>query len=298
MTDQTKELAAIEALETEIEPLPESGGIIATTKSSAEDIYWLADNIEKIIASQNKIRTAILKLAQPGDWIVFESKESGVKKAELGFAGANRIGATLGISYKNWEVKKTTQRDDAGEWYLWEFTCDASFRNTEIRVYGRAGSRDKFFGKAHGVAKQIHEIKEDDIKVAAMRAAKKEGVRDLLGLHHLDPDFLEKNGIVLSGAGGHTFKGKETTAAGTESVNVAIEQVLVKTGTNKSTGKPWTKYTVVDVEGVGYSTFSKTIAEEAKKAKENKTPAKIDYARDQWGLNIASFNGVTSGGDQ
>jgi len=298
MSDQTHELAEIENLETSIETLPEAGGLLNTNKANAEDIFWLADNIEKIISSQNKIRIAILKLAQPGDWIVFESKEAGTKKAELGFAGANRIGATLGISYKNWNHEKKVQRDDAGEWYLHEFTCDAVFRNTEIRVYGRAGSRDKFFGKAHGVVKQIHEIKEDDIKVAAMRAAKKEGVRDLLGLHHLDPDFLTKNGVVLSGAGGHSFKGKEATAAGTESVTVSIEKVLVKTGVNKATGKAWTKYTIVDAEAAGYATFSKTIAEAAKKAQESKAPAKIDFTRDQWGLNISSFNGITSGGDQ
>jgi hypothetical protein len=293
MTDNTKELAEIEAIEREIEPLPDSSGLITTTKSSAEDIFWLADNIEKIIQSQNKIRLAILKLAQPGDWVVFG--DDAAKKAEIGFAGANRIGATLGISFKNWNAEKIKESDEKGEYYRWEFTCDAIFRNTEIRVYGRASSRDKFFGKAHGAWKPLHDIKEDDIKCAAMRAAKKEGVRDLLGLHHLDPDFLTKNGVILSSAGGHSFKGQDAAAAETNSVNVTIENVLMKSGTNKESGKPWVKYTVVDAEGVEYATFSETVAKLAKAAKESKAVAKIDFTKDKWGLAISSFNGETGG---
>ena len=297
MTTDNKEIVDIEAIEADIEPLPDSGGLVTTTKSSAEDIYWLADNIEKIIQSQNKIRIGVLKLAQPGDWMLFGDGDK--KKAEIGFAGANRIGATLGVSFKNWKAEKIKDSDELGEWYRWEFTCDASFRNTEIRVYGRASSRDKFFGKAYGKLKPLHEVKEDDIKCAAMRAAKKEGVRDLLGLHHMDPDFLAKNGIVLSAAGGHEFKSQEAKASETNSVNVGIQNVLQKTGKNKDTGKDWVRYSVVDAEGVEYQTFSRSIADEAKKAKDSKAVVQIDFTKDpKWGLNITSLNGVTGGDKQ
>lgn len=280
----------VEALEREIEPGPDSGGLIATTKASAEDIYWLADNIEKIIDSQNRIRLALLKLAQPGDWVTFGSKEA--KKAEIGFAGANRIGSTLGISYLNWNAEKIVDRDEKGEWYRWEFTCDAVFRNTRIRVYGRAGSRDKFFGKEKGAYKPLHEVREDDIKCAAMRAAKKEGVRDLLGLHHMDPEFLKKNGINLASAGGYEFKNDEAQAADVQTVNIKIGEILSKTG--KGANGPWTKYTIVDVDGAGYSTFSDSIATEAKKQAEAKTLVKIDFKpNEKYGPEIVSLNGIT-----
>jgi hypothetical protein len=234
-----------------------------------------------------------LKLAQPGDWVIFGNEDT--RKAEIGFAGANRIGSTLGISFKNWNAEKIKESDDKGEYYRWEFTCDASFRNTEIRVYGRASSRDKFFGKAHGEYKALSDIKEDDIKCAAMRAAKKEGVRDLLGLHHMDPEFLTKYGVSLSGAGGHSFKGKETQAAETNTVTVEIASVLVKQGTSKDTGKPWSKYTIMDVEGVAYTTFSETMAKAAKAAKDAKKAVQIDFKKDNFGNAITAVNGITGG---
>ena len=291
MTDQNNEMREIEAIEKDIEPLPEAGGLLSATKSSTEDMFWLADNIEKIIQSQNKIRLGILKLAQPGDWIIFGNETT--KKAEIGFAGANRIGSTLGISFKNWNAEKIKDSDEKGEYYRWEFTCDAMFRNSEVRVYGRASSRDKFFGKAYGELKPLHDIKEDDIKVAAMRAAKKEGVRDLLGLHHMDPDFLSKNGVVLASAGGHTFKGREEQASETTVVNIAIEEVTQKNG--NTNGKSWIKYTVKDIEGSVYSTFSESIAKEASKFKGTNQPIKVEFVRDGNYLNLVSINDVKGG---
>lgn len=294
MSTETKnEIMEVESIIKDIEPSPDSGGLVSVNRSSVDDILWLADNVDKVIAAQNKIRTAILKLAQPGDWTIFGDGDT--RKAEIGFAGANRIGTTLGVGYKEWESKKIVERDELGEWFRWEFYCTAFFRNSEIRVYGRAGSRDKFFGKAHGALKPLHDVREDDIKVAAMRAAKKEGVRDLFGLHHLDPDFLTKNGVILSAAGGYTFKGKEEQAAETSTVNVGIENVLIKTGTNASTGKPWTRFTVVDAEGVAYTTFSETVATEAKKHKGSGQPIQIDFKKGKYGPDIISINGVTGG---
>lgn len=198
-----REKKELEAIIPEIETVPQAGGLIVTSKQSVEDIQFLADNIEKIIAAHNKIRLCILKLAQPGDWSKWGDT------GEIGFAGANRIGATLGVNYSNWSAEKLTGHDDLGDWYRWEMQCDATFRSQTIRVYGRAGSRDKFFGFEHGKWKELYDTNEGNIKVAAMRAAKKEGVKDLFGLHGMDVKFLEANGIKLESAGGYTHKDPE-----------------------------------------------------------------------------------------
>jgi len=276
-----------EVVDEEIETGPEAGGLVPfTNKEQVQDLIYFAENVNQVIEAQNKIRAAILKLTQPADWAIFGAGEK--KTAEIGFAPANRIGSTLGVSYTNWFSEKITGTDDKGSWYRWEYQCDAIFRNRTIRVYGRAGSRDVFFGKKDGVFKELHEVNEGNIKMAAMRAAKKEGVKDLFGLHHLDPDYLKKYGIDLGSAGGHTFKDKDQKAEESQTVTVAIAEVTQKVG------EKWTKYTVQDVEGGIYVTFSQTLAEEAKKAKVSKTPVPIVYIKDQYGLKLISINGIVS----
>jgi len=102
--------------------------------------------------------------------------------------------------------------DDKGEWYRWEFEADATLNRKTIRFMGRAGSRDKFFGKANGELKIISDISEGDIKMAARRAVIKEAVRSMLGLRHIPLDMLTGLGVKVAEAKGHTF-GNKTTAA-------------------------------------------------------------------------------------
>lgn len=250
----------------EIDTTPDAGGIVPIhSKEQVSDLLFFAENVNAIIDAQNKIRMAILRLTQPADWTLFG------EKAEIGFAPANRIGSTLGVSYVNWSAEKITGTDEKGSWYRWEYQCDAVHGKRTIRVYGRAGSRDKFFGKAHGELRELHEIDEGNIKMAAMRAAKKEGVKDLFGLHHMDPEELKKYGISLSKAGGHNFKGADEKAAEAQTVTVGIADVRMKKGYN------WTKYTVVDTEGVVYSTFSESHAKVAKDAKTSGAKVSITF---------------------
>lgn len=272
--------------EAEIEALPESGGLVTTGKNSINEMLTLADNIDRMIEAQNKIRSAFLKLAQPSDWVLFGDGNGG--KAEIGFAGAMRIGSTLGVNFTNWEGKKESGRDDIGEWYRWEYECDVSYSGRIVRVYGRAGSRDKFFGKMKGEYRPLHEIDEGNIKIVALRSAMKEGVKVLFGLHHMDPEFLKKYGIRLDSAGGHSFKNQDQKAEEAQSVTVQISEITMKKGDK------WTRYSVKDVEGGIYTTFNETLATEAKRAKESQEPAALTYVKDQYGLKLLSINGVTS----
>lgn len=186
-----------------VDTLPDAGGLVVRSKEEIQDILYFADNIDLIIAAHAKIRMAILKLTMPGDWVIFN------KKAELGFAPVNRIGATVGVSFNNWSAEKITGSDENGSWYRWEYQCDAVHGKRSVRVYGRAGTRDKFLGFENDKWKDLSEINEGNIKIWAMRACKKEGVKDLFGLHGMDPEYLKKFGIDLSVAGGYQFKSPE-----------------------------------------------------------------------------------------
>lgn len=198
----------IEVIEQDIETAPDAGGLVTQSVSDIETMIALSENIDRAIAAQNKIRAALMKLAQPGDWVKFGDK------AEIGFAGAMRIGSTIGVNFTNWTEKKEKDRDELGEWYRWEYECDVTYSNRTIRVYGRAGSRDKFFGKAYGNLKPLHEVDEGNIKMAARRAAMKEGVKVLFGLHHMDPSYLSKFGINLEEATGYDHKESKSVGKG------------------------------------------------------------------------------------
>lgn len=234
----------------------------------------IAKNAERMIAAKQQVWNVLLRIAKPGDWTVFESQ--GKKKAEIGHGGAMRYAAFLGISFTNWSAEKIVGTDEKGQWFRWDYECDCLFAGRSIRVYGRAGSRDRFFGKDHGAYKELHEISEGDIKIAARRSAMKEGVKTMLGLHHIPPDELEAAGVKMEFAGGHSFKSKDEKAAGGQSVTIALDSArLQKEG--ETNGKKWKWFMVKDAEGVDYNTFSETVYNAARAAIDAKKPVVLSW---------------------
>src|SRR3990167_6232559 len=216
----------------------------------------MAKNADRMIAAKQKVWAVLLKVAKPGDWTVFEGQ--GKKKAELGHGGAMRYAAFLGISFTNWSAAKEVGTDDKGNWYRWDYECDCIFAGRTIRVYGRAGSRDKFFGKAKGEFKELHDVNEGDIKIAARRAAMKEGVKTMLGLHHIPPEELEAAGVKMETAGGDSFKSddeKKGEATDVKTLTIKVEKVTQKETKNKKI-----IYTIHGAEGDKFDTWSKTDA--------------------------------------
>jgi hypothetical protein len=212
-----KKQLEVDAIDAEVFETGTEGtqAIVPPTTAGGTDIEAVAGRIDALVSAHNKIRTALLKLALPGDWVIFG--EDGKEVAELTGAGAFRIASTVGISFTNWEARKETGTDDKGDWYRWEFECDAGFRWNVVRALGRAGSRDKFFGKSHGELKTLSEISEGDIKMAARRAAMKEGVKILLGLHHIPLQVLKELNVPLAYAKNITFQ--KTPPKSAEQVN-------------------------------------------------------------------------------
>lgn len=220
-----------EVEETDIEVLPgagQSGLVEGTEQQDVDSLMFLADNIDRIIEAKNKIRTALYRLAKPGDWVIFTSDKDVADgkepTAEIGHAGACRISSTIGISFSAWIARKDNGVDEKGPWYRWEAECTASYRGVSVRVFGRAGSRDKFFGKAYGEMKDLSEINEGDIKMAAIRGCQKEGVKVLLGLHHIPVSELVALGVKLQSAKGYKFSANDTDKAATKGTHTETEE--------------------------------------------------------------------------
>ncbi|HDQ88664.1 MAG TPA: hypothetical protein ENN92_00755 [candidate division WWE3 bacterium] len=172
---------------------------------------FVANNIDRFVTAKQKIWQAILKLAKPGDWVVFESEDKNSPTGKrstvcLSGAGADRIASSIGISFANWKDRKELGKDEKGEWYRFWFEVDASFGGRTVRAMGRAGSRDKFFGIAHGQVKELSDIDESNIRMAAFHNAMKEGVKILLGVRNIPVEEFEKAGIQLAYARRYEFK--------------------------------------------------------------------------------------------
>ncbi len=163
---------------------------------------FVANNIEKFVEAKQKIWQAILKLAKPGDWVVFESEDKNSPTGKrsvvcLTGAGADRIASALGISFMNWKEQKEEGEDSKGVWYRYWFEVDVVFGGRIIKAIGRAGSRDKFFGYVHGQLKELSDIDESNIKIAAYHNAMKEGVKLILGLRNIPLEEFKKYNIEL-----------------------------------------------------------------------------------------------------
>lgn len=217
MDKKNKEVAETQDTElVETEPKTNSEDNKTLEETGISDKYlahldFVSKNIDRFVAAKQKIWSAILRLAKAGDWVVFESKDDNSPTGKrssvcLSGAGADRIASSIGISFTNWKETKDVGNDEKGNWYRYWFECDCSFGTRTIRVMGRAGSRDKFFGMAHGEMKELSEIDESNIRMAAFHNTLKEGVKLLLGLRNIPVEEFEKAGIRLSYARRVEFK--------------------------------------------------------------------------------------------
>lgn len=263
-----------------------AGSIVEVKRSSMDDLFWLSDNIDKIVEARKKIFTGILKLTIPGDFVSFGKDEK--EKVELTGAACERIGGEqgLGMSLKNWTEKREDFTDEKGSYYVWTYEADACWKNCIIRVMSVVSSRDPFFGVEHGRLKEPWEIKLTDVKKAAYRGVYKEGVKTIFGLRHLNRADLEKNGVVIANVSGYTHKSKDEKAAGTQIATIEIRDVRQKSSKPGDTTQ-WTKFIIIGADLVEFNTFDRTMAELAKANFGKK--ATVNFTTSKYGNDLSSL---------
>lgn len=291
-----------------LETTPEAGAeILGPTEGLNEDKYeallLLADRIESVVMAQNKIRTALLKSAMPGDFVRFGDK------VELTGPGAERIAANIGISIIGITDDKTAWKDGNGDAYTWRYIGDATLGKRVLeKVEGRASSRDKFFGYENGKWKELSEVKEADVRTSARRSLLKESVKLMLGLRSLpsDPAFLASIGLDPEKVRKVEFggRGEQAVTASASGTPVLIKELKVfakkdevdPKDPQKVIKRGWTRYDVLDDKGAKYSTFDKKIAEFAKTLVGKM--AVIDYEASTKGNDIKEIRPAEAPKDQ
>ena len=82
-------------------------------------------------------------------------------------------------------------------------------------------------------------------------------------------------------------KKKEAPAAGLESAVILIKEITYKDGTGAKGA--WRKFTITDLNGNTYGTFSETMATDAKNAKESGAPCAVTYKVTKYGNDLESL---------
>ncbi len=269
------------------------------------------DAVDRMIAVSKKlpqmalaakaIREYGIAATLSGDFVRFGDK------VELTGPGAERILGAVGqagvnMSFTEWSYTKDTGTDKNGDYYYWWYSAKVEIGGTRLGlIQGRAGSRDLFFGKAHGSWKDLSEVREADIRMAARRGVFKEAIKCYFGLRGIPFDAAAALGIdvkkiktVEHGSGGNTSAASApAAAAGTALI---VKGVIERT-INKKDGTKSVVYVIEDENGSKYETFSENIADAAKDLMTDKKKAIFAFTPSSNPRFAPKLNAITEAND-
>jgi len=301
--------------ETPEAPLETTGTLLPETLQPTilddrfQSIIHLAQHADELGRAFDKLRKFVLARALPGDWVRFGTKDK-PGFLELTGAGSFRIASVLGISWTNWKSWKEQGTDSKGDWFTWWYQCDTLFQGRVIEcVQGRAGSRDKFFGYTSEAGwKELPDVKETDIQVAARRNAMKEGVKLMMGLLHIPEETAGALGLPTTVIRGHTFgdhgpteakkdneqKKEGAHAAEASKTTLTVKDVTVKSGKTGNTS--WNRYTIISDKDARFTTFDSNLAQTAKDAKSGGSQVEVEYTTGQYGNEVKNVRSLGNDG--
>lgn len=261
-------------------------------QSAFNAIVKFSEQTEKIEKALDKVRGFFMRRAYSGDFVTHNGKT-----VNASGPGSERILSSLGLmgvgwSLTDWQKQKDEGNDKNGDWYAWWYSAEAQIGNMKLgRIEGRAGSRDKLFGYKDHAWKDLADVKEPDIRMAARRCVYKELVKIGLGMRNIPIEDAVKMGLDKGKIAKVEFgkEGETAQTAAPAGTPLTITEVKPFNGTNKTTKKPYTRYDIIDDKGAKYSTFDDKVAALAKTLKENGRKALISYEVGKYGNDIKSL---------
>jgi hypothetical protein len=267
-------------------------------------LIQVADQAERRIDAVIKIKQVALKVTNARDW----TDQQG--NPYLQVSGSEKIANLFNIS---WRIEEPKCEEEPDGHFTYSIKGEFSLGGRTIEVEGTRSSKDPFFNRYDYSKPKDPETKKHptlppssidkgDVKKAALTNLYGNGITRLLGIRNLTWEDLEKfAGITQKMIEGKvSYNQRETgmkapesksarpsdAAGGTEVIG-EVSNVMQKSGGTKE--KPWTKYSIFIGE-TAYNTFDKTIAENAKAAKEVNAPVKITYTvKEKYGNEIETL---------
>ena len=257
-----------------------------------DTLIQVAERAEKRIEAVNKIKRLALRVTNAHDW----TDQGG--KPYLQASGSEKVARLFGIS---WTISEPVFEAEEGGHFSYTYTGLFSLSGASIEVVGTRSSKDPFFkkyGKKDDDGKRAElppsEIDKGDVKKAAFTNLLGNGITRLLGIRNLTWDDLDESGIKRDAVSRVDYKkdGKRTDknihSEESQTVIAMVTDVRKSSGTNKKTGKPWTKFTIKTADA-DYGTFSETFAQFAKDSIGSDVPVKIVYKVTDFGNDLEAI---------
>ena len=262
------------------------------TVGHMDSMIQVAARVENFAKALDTIYAVIIKRSYEGDWTCHDrqDKPENERKANMGAAAAERIAAFLGITERNWTARK--EKADDGSSYEWIHEADFTLGSRTIHAVGQAGSRNKFFGFANGEWKPLDEVSEMDVRTASRRAARKCGVRELLGLRNVPLTKLASLGFDLKKVKMVNFTAKLSDAdtKATDDKGLVWKEIKIagvtKDRESKDPKKPWILWKISDGKII-YQMFGGLDSKRLLKlqmCEEDQTAVKV-------GIKVGEYNG-------
>lgn len=273
---------------------------VPVNEDKVDALIRAASKIDELGKALDKFRTFVLQRALPGDFVSFKAQDSDEETLELIGAATDRIAAALGISFVDWRDYKESGTDEKGPWYDWYYECTTTWQGRRIeRTTGRAGSRDKFFGMAHGQPKNLADVKESDIRTAARRNCMKEGVKLMLGLRRIPKSSAQAMGLDVSKVKAVNFgSGKGAAKAPDKGKATTVSSIEPKKMRRKADGAEYMKYIIKFANGGEASTIKADLAEACRIAMEQKELVIPVTEETKFGADLKAINSAENMADE
>ena len=260
----------------------------------------IAEQAERRVEAIIKIKKVALKVTNKFDWTNQQDRPY------LQVSGSEKIANLFNISWRIDEPR--LEFEDDGH-FTYTFKGEFSLGGRTIEVEGSRSSKDPFFKKydwkdGTKMEKPISAIDKRDVKMAALTNLLGNGISRILGIRNLQwSDLEEFAGIKKDDVQGIEYKKggekppitmpQEKKTEGEqpkeklESIISLVDKVTQTEGKKKD-GKEWVKY-AVHIGDKKYSSFSKTIATDAKQAAQAGVQVSIEYQNTTYGPEIISL---------
>lgn len=169
--------------------------------ANVENILYLADKAEKMIAAMNRIMDAALKITNELDWVLIGGKPY------LQESGATKVARLFGISIQL--IGNPTVEYDSEGYKTYTYKARFYLKDNFVECEGSRSMKEDFFAKAgkDKPLKKPDEINERDVKMAAYTNCLNNGIKRLIpNLRNIDVETLQRAGLDTGKIAGYTFK--------------------------------------------------------------------------------------------
>ncbi len=189
--DEKKEVVVVEGQQPQANLTELTGG---------NDVIRLAEEAEARVNALNKIMTASLKVTTPHDWVIIGGKPY------LQESGCTKVASLLGVSFEVCPGFPLIETDSFG-YKTYTYRVRAFGKNTYVEGEGQRSMKEEFFAGKGDKKKQPEEIKDRDVRIAALTNAKANAIKSIIpNLKNIEVETLEQAGLDTSRIQGYTFK--------------------------------------------------------------------------------------------